>query len=46
MIAIASPFVGLLCDCVKPRLEAEILALRHQLTILQQRAPPIEFALG
>ena len=41
MIAIASLFVCLLCDCFKPRqrLEAEILALRHQLNILQHRAP-------
>jgi hypothetical protein len=41
MIAIASLLVGLLCDCFKPRqrLEAEILVLRHQLTILQHRAP-------
>jgi hypothetical protein len=41
MIAIASLFVRLLCDCVKPRqhLEAETLALRHQLNILQHRAP-------
>jgi hypothetical protein len=40
MIAIASLFVRLLCDCFKPRqrLEAEILVLRHQL-ILQHRAP-------
>jgi hypothetical protein len=31
----------MLCDCFKPRrrLEAEILALRHQLNILQQRGP-------
>ena len=31
----------MLCDCFKPRprLEAEILILRHQLNILQQRAP-------
>jgi hypothetical protein len=41
MIAIASLFVRLLCDCFKPRqrLEAEILALRHQLKILQHRVP-------
>jgi transposase InsO family protein len=41
MIAIASLFVGFLCDCIKPRqrLEAEILVLRHQLNILQHRAP-------
>jgi hypothetical protein len=36
MLAIASLFVRWLCDCVKPRqrLEAETLALRHQLNIL------------
>jgi hypothetical protein len=41
LIAIATLFIGLLCDCFKPRQrpEAEILALRHQLNILQQRAP-------
>jgi hypothetical protein len=41
MIAIAVLFVRLLCDCFKPRrrLEAEILVLRHQLNVLQQRAP-------
>jgi transposase InsO family protein len=41
MIAIVSLLVRLLCDCFKPRrrLEAEILILRHQLNILQQRAP-------
>ena len=41
MIAIASLFVGFLCDCFKPRqrLEAEILILRHQLNMLQHRAP-------
>jgi hypothetical protein len=41
MIAIASLFVGVLCDCFKPRqrLEAEILVLWHQLNILQHRAP-------
>jgi hypothetical protein len=40
MIAIAVLFVRVLCDCFKPRqrLEAEILALRHQLNILQQRS--------
>jgi hypothetical protein len=34
-------FLRLLCDRFKPRqqLEAEILVLRHQLNILQQRAP-------
>ena len=42
MIAIAVPFVRMLCDCFKSRrrLEAEILVLRHQLNVLQQRAPP------
>jgi transposase InsO family protein len=41
MIAIAFLFVRMLCDCFKPRrrLEAEILVLRHQLNVLQQRAP-------
>jgi hypothetical protein len=41
MIAIGFLFVRMLCDCFKPRrrLEAEILVLRHQLNILQQRAP-------
>ena len=41
MIAIGLLFVRMLCDYFKPRqqLEAEILALRHQLNILQQRAP-------
>ena len=41
MITIAVLFVRVLCDCVKPRrwLEAEILVLRHQLNVLQQRAP-------
>jgi hypothetical protein len=31
----------MLCDCLKPRqqLETEILVLRHQLNVLQQRAP-------
>src|SRR6202048_4492523 len=40
MIAIAFLFVRALCDYFKPRqqLEAEILVLRHQLNILQQRA--------
>jgi hypothetical protein len=42
MVAIALLFVRMLCDCFKPRwrLEAEILVLRHQLNVLQQRAPP------
>jgi hypothetical protein len=41
MIAIATLFVRLLFDFFKrrQRLEAEILVLRHQLNILQQRAP-------
>ena len=41
MIAIAFLFVCALCDCFKSRwrLEAEILVLRHQLNVLQQRAP-------
>ena len=41
MIAIAVLFVRMLCDCFKPRqrLEAEILVLRHQLNVLQQKAP-------
>ena len=41
MIAIAFLFVRVLCDCFKSRrrLEAEILMLRHQLNVLQQRAP-------
>src|SRR5258705_3281578 len=41
MIAICLLFIRMLCDCFKPRqqLEAEILVLRHQLNVLQQRAP-------
>jgi len=41
MIAIAFLFICVLCDCFKsqPRLEAEIPVLRHQLNVLQQRAP-------
>jgi hypothetical protein len=40
MIAIGLLFVRMLCDYFKPRqqLEAEILVLRHQLDVLQQRA--------
>ena len=40
-IAIAFLFVCVLCDCFKSRrrLEAEILVLRHQLNVVQQRAP-------
>ena len=41
MIAIGLLLVRMLCDCFKsrPRLEAEILILRHQLNVLQQRTP-------
>ena len=41
MIAIGLLFVRMLCDFFKPRprLEAEILILRHQLNVLQQRMP-------
>jgi hypothetical protein len=41
MLAIGLLFVRMLCDFVKPRprLEAKILILRHQLNVLQQRAP-------
>ena len=41
MMAIAFLFVSMLGDCFKSRrrLEAEILVLRHQLNVLQQRAP-------
>src|SRR5216684_8396216 len=41
MIATPFLFVRALCDCCKSRrqLEAEILVLRHQLNVLQQRAP-------
>jgi hypothetical protein len=41
MIAIAFLFVHMAWDCFKSRrrLEAEILVLRHQLNVLQQRAP-------
>jgi hypothetical protein len=41
MIAIGLLLVRMLCDCFKPRswLEAEILILRHQLIVLQQRTP-------
>jgi hypothetical protein len=41
MIAIGLLFIRMLCDYFKPRqqLEAEILVLRHQLNVLQQRAP-------
>jgi transposase InsO family protein len=41
MIAIGLLFLRMLCDCFRPqqRLEAEILVLRHQLNVLQQRTP-------
>jgi hypothetical protein len=41
MIAIAFLFVRMVCDCFKSRrrIKAEILVLRHQLNVLQQRAP-------
>jgi len=41
MIAIAFLFVRVLCDRFKSRrrLEAEVLVLRHQLHVLQRRAP-------
>ena len=41
MFAIAFLFVRVLCDCFKSRrrLEAEVLVLRHQLNVLQQRTP-------
>src|ERR1700737_579782 len=41
MLAMGLMFIRMLCDCFKPRqqLEAEILVLRHQLNVLQQRAP-------
>jgi hypothetical protein len=41
MIAIAFLYVRMLCDCFRSRrrLEAEILVLRHQFNVLQQRAP-------
>jgi hypothetical protein len=41
MIAIGLLFVRMLCDFFTPgpRLEAEILILRHQLNVLQQRTP-------
>jgi hypothetical protein len=41
---------AMLCDYFKPRrqLEAEILVLRHQLSVLQQRAPRrrLHFCVG
>ena len=41
MIAIGLLFIRMLCDGFKSRrqLEAEILVLRHQLNVLQQRVP-------
>jgi hypothetical protein len=41
MFAIAFLFLRVLCDCFKSRrrLEVEVLVLRHQLNVLQQRAP-------
>jgi hypothetical protein len=41
MIAIGLLLLRMLCDFFKPRprLEAEILILRHQLNVLQQRTP-------
>jgi hypothetical protein len=41
MFAIAFLFVRMVCDCFKSRrrIKAEILVLRHQLNVLQQRAP-------
>jgi hypothetical protein len=41
MIAIGLLFLRMLCDCfrLQQRLEAEILVLRHQLNVLQQRTP-------
>jgi transposase InsO family protein len=41
MIAIGLPFIRMLCDCFKSRwqLEAEVVVLRHQLNVLQRRAP-------
>jgi hypothetical protein len=41
MIAISLLLLRMLCDYFKPRprLEAEILILRHQLNVLQQRTP-------
>jgi hypothetical protein len=41
LIAIGLLLVRMLCDCFKPRarLEAEVLILRHQLNVLQQRRP-------
>jgi hypothetical protein len=48
MFAIAFLFVRVLCDCLKSRrrLEAEVLVLRHQLNVLQQRGTSAIFELG
>src|ERR1700682_4798138 len=48
MIAIAFLFIRVLCDRFKSRrrLEAEILVLRHQLTLLRRRAPSRRAACG
>jgi hypothetical protein len=45
MIAIGLLFLRTLCDWFKPRrlLEAEIQVLRHQLNVLQQRAPRLRW---
>jgi hypothetical protein len=47
MFAIAFLFVRVICGCFKSRrrLEAEILVLRHQLNVLQQRATSAIFDL-
>jgi hypothetical protein len=41
MIAIGLLFIRMLRDCFKPRLQllADVVVLRHQLNVLQQRAP-------
>jgi hypothetical protein len=41
MIAIAFLLIRMLCDCFKSRgrLQVEILVLRHQINVLQRRAP-------
>ena len=41
MIAIGLLFIRMLRDCFKPRLQllADVMVLRHQLNVLQQRAP-------
>jgi hypothetical protein len=47
MFAIAFLLVRVICGCFKSRrrLEAEILVLRHQLNVLQQRATSAIFDL-